>query len=395
MQFSGTLESLLSALGTSAAGHAVFSRHGVPLLLLPKDKAIALATIGLYRPQSAKAKTAATAMRTLCRMGLHGTLLPKVPGKSDGTGVLICNPCHGTRVIAVRRGVDGRLEILKAALRENAEAIRREHAVLERLNGLNHERHETHETISTSNHSRMDANMEAMGRPGVPMVGPLVESGGAVWFSMPFLCDAPSGVDPVPLLKAWETEEIEPAEDNGLIRDLLPLLDEQTRTALAGRTVRRALVHGDFAPWNWRLAPDENHGIHGWGTNHETHKAHETEGSRLVCIDWEWAREDGFAGFDFVYSLVQTALLVSRVPKHHIRSFIRRHIAKQRLASESLISNSGLSTDILVTLVLAYRRMRGMESEPPKTRSIREPCSAHDRNHKPHKAHETGECSHE
>ena len=327
---------LLAALGTSGAGHAVFSRRGVPLLLLPKDKAIALATVGLYRPQSAKAKIAAAAVRLLCRLGLHGTLLPKVPGDSDETGVLICNPCHGTRIIAVRMMADGRLEILKAALPQDAEPIRLEQAALKRLSG----------------------------RPGVPKAGLLVERVGAVWFTMPYLRDAARDVDPVPLLKSWETEETVPAKENGLIRDLMPLLDERTRAELSGRTVRRALVHGDFAPWNWRLESDGDH---------ETHEAYETTGSRLVCIDWEWAREDGFAGFDLVYSLVQQALLVSHIPKHHIVSFIRKHIAKQSLASESLISNSGLSTDILVNLVFAYRRMRGMESEPPNTRSTQNP----------------------
>lgn len=387
---SRTIESLLSALGTSAVGHAVFSRRGIPLLLLPKDTAIAVATMELYRPQSAKAKIAATAVRMFCRLGLHGTVLPTVPGKSDGTGFLICNPCHGTRVIVVRRGTDGRFEILKAALRENAEPIRREYAVIERLgHKLNHgihgihgsrANHERHETISESNHSRMGASMEGRGRAGVPIVGPLEERDGAVWFSMPYLRDAPCYIDPVPLLRSWETGETEPAEENGLIRDLLPLLDEQTRAALAGRTVRRAFVHGDFAPWNWRLAPEGNHEthrslpcrtcrtgsdgelhvlpvLHGRNCNHE---AHEPVVTRLVCIDWEWAREDGFAGFDLVYSLVQQALLVHKVSSNRLMPFINNAIDHMGVESKAYLRNAELSLAVLVNIVLTYRKSKRM-----------------------------------
>ena len=304
---SSTLESLLSSLGTSTAGHAVFSRRGVPLLLLPKDKAIAAETMGLYRPQSAKAKIATAAVRMFCRVGLHGIALPKVSGPSDGTGILICNPCHGTRVIAVRRRANGRLEILKAASREDAEPIRREHAVLKRL----------------------------IGRPGIPKSESLVERDGAVWFPMPYLRDAPRDVDPIPLLRLWETGETEPAEGNGLIRDLVPLLDEQTRAALSGRTVRRSLVHGDFAPWNWR----------------------QDEKGNLVCIDWEWAREDGFAGFDLVYSLVQQALLVKKVPETILEEYVRQAVSR---IDDGSPGGRFLPIGTLVALVLAYRRSKEM-----------------------------------
>lgn len=381
---------LLASLGTSAGGHVVFSRRGVPLLLLPKDRAIATATMGLYRPQSAKAKIAAAAVRLLCRLGLLGIALPKVPGKSDGTGVLICNPSHGTRVIVVRRGADGRLEILKAALPQNAGPLRREHAVIERLghkpnHGIhgcrtNHETRETHETISESNHSRMGASIEAKGRLGVPMVGPLVEHDEAVWFQMPYLRDAPRGIDPVPILRSWETGKTEPAEENGLIHDLWPLLDEQTRVALVDRTVRRALVHGDFAPWNWRLAPEGNHETHGslpcrtcrTGSDGElhvlpvlhgrncNHEAHEPVVTRLVCIDWEWAREDGFAGFDLVYSLVQQALLVHKVSSNRLMPFINNAIDHMGVESKAYLRNAELSLAVLVNIVLTYRKSKRM-----------------------------------
>lgn len=309
-----SLTALLAALGTSAAGHAVFSRHGVPLLLLPKDRKLAEATVGLYRPQTAKAKAAAAVVRLLCRAGLHHRFLPSFPGTSDKTGILLCNPCHGTRIVAVRVRPDGHLEIVKAARRNDAAPLRHEHAALQRLQG----------------------------KRGVPGIGPVEERDDAVWFSMPYLRDAPHNADYLPLLRAWETDGQEPAEQNGLIRDLLPLVDERTRASLAGRTVRRALVHGDFAPWNWRA----------------------DEAGRLVCIDWEWAREDGFAGFDLVYCLVQQALLVKKVPANRLRAHVAKAVSGLPTDGRSLLAESGLPLDLLVFIVLAYRQSKRMDALP-------------------------------
>ena len=288
-----------------------FSRKGIPLLLLPRrDKALAAATIDLYNPQTAKARAAAGMLRILNRIG-GLRLLPRLPGTGATAGVLLCNPCHGTRCIAIRRASDGSLIIVKATAAADAAPLVVEHEVLRRF-----------------------AN-----RPGVPAVGRLNRTDEAVWFSMPHLCKAPRRADPAPLLRSWELGGTEPALENGLIRDLLPLLDEPTRAALAGKTVRRALVHGDFAPWNWRS----------------------DEAGLLVCIDWEWAREDGFAGFDLVYCLVQQALLVKKVPSERLLAFVQQRLSKLDIGRELRSGRAELSPDILVSLVLAYRRSKGMD----------------------------------
>ena len=312
--FHDSMNDLLASIGANPSGHAVFSRHGVPLLLLPKDRTIAHATIRLYRPQNLTANAAAAVVRLLCRIGLHRRVLPSFPGTSDKTGALLCNPCHGIRIVAVRVRPDGLLEIVKAARRNDAEPLRQEHAALQRLQG----------------------------KVGVPNVGPLEERNDAVWFSMPYLREASREANPLPLLQAWETNEQEPAEQNGLIRDLLPFLDERTRASLAGRSVRRALVHGDFAPWNWR-----------------------TDGNgRLVCIDWEWAREDGFAGFDLVYCLVQQALLVKKISSERLLPFVQKSLSELDVGREFRSGGAELTPDILVSLVLAYRQSKRMDALP-------------------------------
>ena len=306
-----SLHTLLAALGTSTEGHSVFSRHGVPLLLLPKDRALAKATVGLYRPQTAKAKDTAAVLRLLCGAGLHCRFLPTFPGESNKMGILLCNPSHGTRVVAVRARPDGHLEIAKTAHRDDAEPLRREHTAL----------------------------TKHQGKAGVPKVGPLEERSNAVWFSMPYLRDATRDADPRPLLSTWETDEREPAEQNGLIQDLLPLLEDKARAGLARQSVRRVLVHGDFAPWNWRA----------------------DDAGNLVCIDWEWAREDGFAGFDLVYCIVQQALLIKKIPSNQLVKFIEKRLSRLDADGQSCLRETGLPISVLVSLVLAYRRSKGME----------------------------------
>ena len=302
--------SLLRAVGVGAAGHALFFRHGAPLLALPPDREVALSTAGLYLPQSLRAKAAAGALRALCRAGLHVAALPRLPGEPDGTGALFCNPDHGSRAVVVKRGTGGALRVVKAARPEDGAPVEKEHAALSRFRGV----------------------------PGVPETGPLCRTDGAVSFDMPYLPPAPRGADPAPLLAAWDSGRQEPAAGNGLVKSLLPLLDSGARAEIGAATVRRALVHGDFAPWNWRAAPD---------------------GRGIVCIDWEWAREDGFAGFDLAYCLVQTAILVRRAPEARLLRETRRAAAALPGAARGILEGCGLGLETLVALATAYRKTKG------------------------------------
>lgn len=306
---------LSRSIGLDFGGHAVFSRHGRAILLLPvHSRRVAAATLGLYRPQTAKAKVAVAALKIANRFGALG-LLPTLPGTGDDNcGALLCNPAHGTRFLAVHRKEGGGLEVIKAARLADAAPLVSEHASLSRLKG----------------------------RPGVPPVGDLHRTEEAVWFAMPHLGTAPAPF-PISLLRDWESTNQESVEDNGLIHDLHPLLDQPTRTSLAGKTVRRALVHGDFAPWNWRA--DAN--------------------GHLVCIDWEWAREHGFAGFDLVYCLVQQALLVHKVGASDLASAVRASLSRLGSEAEDIVQDSGLPLETLLSLVLAYRKLKDMEDSNP------------------------------
>ena len=312
---------LARAAGMDIRGNAVFSRHGRAVLLIPvRDGELASNTIGLYQPQTPRARLAARGLRFLNRSGAL-RILPRVPGVADAPcGVLLCNPDHGTRLLAVRRTASGATEVVKAAAPDCAAPLVDEHAVLRRLRG----------------------------RAGVPEVGDLHRDAGATWFSMDLLGSPGAKPDMGELLRAWTEEDREPALANGLVRDLLPYLDDSIREALDGLSVRRALVHGDFAPWNWRADADGN----------------------LVCIDWEWAREDGFAGFDLVYGLAQQALLVRKVKPARLSACVSKAASRLSGETQACLRDAGLSVDILLALVGAYRKAKGMDGAPASP-----PCS--------------------
>lgn len=187
--------------GSPGTEFRVFSRHGVPLLLLPEDGGVAAKTIDLYLPQSVKAKVARRALKILNGCGLLG-FLPAVTtaGAYGGElcGYLLCNPVHGARAIAVSSADDG-FRIRKIAARSASAPIRAEFDALKRLQG----------------------------RPGVPAVYGC-GAGEAFYFEMEYLEAAP--------VRSLEDERV------GRLLESWRSPDDPGK----------ALVHGDFALWNLR-----------------------------------------------------------------------------------------------------------------------------------------------
>ncbi|MBR1609663.1 MAG: phosphotransferase, partial [Kiritimatiellae bacterium] len=170
-------------------------------------------------------------------------------------------------------------------------------------------------------------------------------------FEIPWLAPPRGGEDPAPLLRLWESAETEPAEKNGLFRDVAPFLPDSARRRLSTVSLRKAFVHGDFAPWNWRRGGD----------------------GALACVDWEWARDDGFAGFDMAYCVVQRLVLVRKTPPERLRDAFAAAAAALPGPQREILSGSGLAAGDLLDLVLAYRKMKNME-EPAAGRPRRRPA---------------------
>lgn len=297
--------------------HRLFYRHGAPFLVIPSKKEAARLTISLYLPQTIQGRLAQKLLLALVYTGLHKVLLPSASANRDGTqwiqmvrtvclrmrvdanacGALLCNPHHGLRAVLAFWGEFPM--IAKVADRKDATPIQDEYRTLSKLQG----------------------------RPGVPPAGRWYDEDRFAWFDMPYLQQIPrlgqlrflamrQG-----LLRSWETQECESLGSNALFTKIRPFLENPDR--YDNILIRKALTHGDFTPWNLRWASEDE----------------------LVAIDWEYAEEDGIAGFDHVYCLVQDALLVSHIPKGQL--------------SVMLFGNNPSKQDsLLLTLVLAYLSLR-------------------------------------
>lgn len=328
---------LLTGCDFAQAGYRMLRRDGRPLLLLPPAPAAAALTLGLYLPQTAKARVAVSALRLANRLGLLGVVLPSAsPPTDDATpsdhakpftqadldagriGVLLCNPSHGGgRFIAVRAG--DAPSIVKGAARPQAASLEQERAVIGRL--------------------------AALGLPGVPSV--LSDGGDATsyWFEMPYFDSVDVGsvsdARAISLLESWMGgETVNPLE----VEPLRSIVASQGAQAfapgelerLSSLRIRRAAMHGDFAPWNLRQGPDG-----------------------IVAIDWEWGREDGVAGLDFGYGLLQEALLVKKLPPPAALQFA--HQLAQSPAASAYLDESGWGDALDLWLSVCARYREGCE----------------------------------
>lgn len=317
---------LLDDADFSGMAYHGFFRRGIPLLFFPPDRKTALLTLSLYLPQTRAARLATIALRAMRPVGCLPSLLPRlhVPKPAEPSfpfqaeiaaglfGFLVCNPDHGERIIAVHPCDDrSSFKVVKMAEISRIAPLKAERDMLARLDGF----------------------------PGVPHVSAWNEDARRGWFSLPYLCAC--STPPIPeelrqLTDTWYSTETKPLRDTHLFRGLAPHLSASDRTRLAELPIRAALVHGDFAPWNWRR----------------------DEAGHLCCIDWEWTDRDGFAGFDLVYAMVQEAMLVRKIKgRDELLSVIRNDCPS---AFKESIAASGLSLDDLVSLVLAYRIQRGI-----------------------------------
>ena len=110
----------------------------------------------------------------------------------------------------------------------------------------------------------------------------------------------------------------------------------------------KAVFHGDFVSWNIRT----------------------TASNDLMCVDWEYAEEDGIAGFDFAYFILQQAICVFRCPQEKLTTVLKEvlqpnstllrqyHVAEEGGGGE--FNAYGWTFEEAVQLVLAYRAFRKM-----------------------------------
>ena len=87
-----------------------------------------------------------------------------------------------------------------------------------------------------------------------------------------------------------------------------------------------------------------------------------------MCVDWEYAEEDGIAGFDFAYFILQQAICVFRCPQEKLATVLKEvlqpnsTLLRQYHVAEGggKFNAYGWTFEEAVQLVLAYRAFRKM-----------------------------------
>jgi hypothetical protein len=97
---------------------------------------------------------------------------------------------------------------------------------------------------------------------------------------------------------------------------------EQWLAPLRGREWPVVIQHGDFAPWN---------------VYHQKPSAQRSVPSSLCAIDWEEGRVEGFAYFDFIHFVGQTAALCQKLSPKQTMDYLMRALTPQ-IGEEAVLS---------------------------------------------------------
>ncbi len=253
-------------------------RGGEPWLALPRDTAMARAALALYPAQTRKARVLRDALGLALGVGWPGAksfciakddpflvFIERCGGSAERFAVLPGNPRAAGRrhtfLVFNEKGTP--VAVIKAGLGATAcELIRREREFL------------------------ADAPREAAGLIAV------WDGERAAAFATAFAAGrTPEPADDAALseiLTRWVSSESVEADAIQPLADVMAAVPA-SRSLLAG-TFRQTLWHGDFAPWNIRIAAD----------------------GRWQVLDWERAERCGPPGWDWFHFVIQRAVLVER-----------------------------------------------------------------------------------
>jgi hypothetical protein len=273
-------------------------RRGRPFLLLPKQPRLAAATMELYSAQTSRARAVRTFLRWLLRASLPlGTekvslaispaepfvaFLTSLTGEPTGglpaVGILAGNPMsEGQRLLLlVFDDWQRPVAVVKAGLSEQARGlIEREESFLKAV---------------------------PEGTRAVPKLRAAFESPRLRALALDFFAgDSPrpqheealpplleSWIDPNRKIAVADTPDWTRLEKTCSGNALLAAVAQQLRR----QNILSAIHHGDFAPWNIKVSPA---GV--W-----------------TVLDWERAELTGIPGWDWFHYVIQSAILVERLP---------------------------------------------------------------------------------
>ena len=262
-------------------------RNGHLLLVLPKDKELALLTLSLYQPQTSKAKLLAKGLSAMIKLGLHRLLsrldmqirsesafADFVVGRHQ-IGFLLGNPEAEARRVIVVYQHHNEVAVAKIGVGEiGKQSVEAEAKTILSLP-------ENYLGIATVKKCRCRADWYYYTTPFIIGDSPVQKQDGQVFallddwvrhFTLKSLRDT----------QIWESLKFH--ERQGGRKGYSDFIER-----LGELDVKVGLYHGDFAPWNIKIS----------------------EGGVVNVMDWEYARLDGLAGWDWLHYMIQRATLVS------------------------------------------------------------------------------------
>ena len=284
-------------------------------LALPAQRRAARVVAELYQPQRLKGRLFLALAKIAIASGLARWLpayqFPaaaapqaawlQAAAAMGSVGFLGCNPNHGPRCVLA--GIDpdtGAKFVAKLGLAQSAAAVRREAAVLHRLHG---KFPGVVGSLGLETRAAADGGHSGNIIPppaGVLSADPAAVAGDWALLRLPHLgIESPKSMADVRitrLLEQWlggESFLLGERPWSAALIAKVPLAAAPAgwHQRMRSLRIRGALLHGDFAVWNLRVA------THG-----------------LVAIDWEWADENAVAGMDLAHGLRQECYMVRGMP---------------------------------------------------------------------------------
>jgi hypothetical protein len=163
------------------------------------------------------------------------------------------------------------------------------------------------------------ATVSAFATDFFPGVSPTNDAGLEHLFHSWFNSDAPQ---PIETLATWQE-----MADKVAVAD--PGAWQIISAALAGKTVRTTLFHGDFAPWNIRAVNATN----------------------LQIFDWERGHLKGIPAWDWFHFTVQTSILARRLSVERVAAEVELLLHSRRFKDYAETAGIG---DLARPLLLAY-----------------------------------------
>ena len=313
-------------------------RAGHPFLLLPRHPREAVATLSLYAPQTARARLAQALLRWAIKLSapfpgesIRLEVSPKAPfveflsslideGKPLGYGILAGNPASpGQRFLVLCFNAEHRpFALVKAGLTQcGRELIKHEESFLSAVP----------ETLKKFN--------------GIPAVPATFRSEEIRAFATGFTAGrSPRGHDErdLPLLlNSWvDTERnVALSEMPAWIKLEEACAAERHFQAVSPRLrsqrVHPCVQHGDFVPWNIKIARD---GV--W-----------------TVLDWERGERIGIPGWDWFHYVIQTGILVKRHTTLSLVTHVEGLLASDSFKNYALHSGiSGFARELVLSYLL-------------------------------------------